>query len=202
MATTLPNTFSDGPGNVASGVAVTANDAKLRDAIINQAGRWQQVVHAMGVMSQSQPAGTYILPVGNSTSAPQPAGTIGVAIAGYVFYIDPADWTVAEYTSRVRVRAWLAINAVLSFALQTVGLYPVATWGGASGQSPFPATLGTVVTGSTVALSGSTPSVRQVGVSTDINVPAAGFYVLGVNTGGTSLNSSIAFSADLQLRQV
>lgn len=118
-----------------------------------------------------------------------------------IFYLDPADWaagSVVSRTTKLRVRAWVVPNSTQPNTTFTVGLYPVT---GSSGADPD-ATLGTVVTGSTVALSSFTNSTPKQGNSGDFTCPAAGFYALAVVLAGSSAASSATLvAAALQMRQ-
>jgi hypothetical protein len=101
----------------------------------------------MGAGVTSPAAGTYLMATsGGGTLTPVPN-----AAQGYVFYFDPADRTANTRGNKYRVRGQVIVNAVAPTTNWTIGLYPVATWGGASGSSPTVATLGTVVAGSTIA---------------------------------------------------
>jgi len=127
-------------------------------------------------------------------------GTAGSVVCA--FRLDPADFPAGARSVKYRVRAQLVVNATASATTHTVGLYPISAFGGGSGAIPNINTLGAVVAGSTVALSSAVASSSPEGNSGDFSAPAAGYYCLAVNSGGTSANSLITLLAELQVRQV
>ncbi len=116
----------------------------------------------------------------------QAVAAVGSGI-GSPFYADPSDWAAPAKTVRYQLRGHLITNATAPGAstVYTFGLYPVATWGGAASASPTVATLGSVVAGSTVAVS-NPPAATALSVAVDFVAPSAGFYVLGVNLSGSA----------------
>lgn len=115
-----------------------------------------------------------------------------------MFYFDDADYTVANKTQKLRLRAQIGINATKATIKFTVGLYPITVAGGADA---FTCTLGTVVSGSTVEFNEPAASTITQGNSGDFTIPADGVYALGVVTSATLTNNSIAkLSAQLQTR--
>ena len=146
-------------------------------------------------------AGTYVIPTDASSGGPGIAAV--PVVATYAFYFDPADRTANTRTTQYRLRAQVITNAVAPATNWTIGLYPVATWGGASGSAPTVLTLGTVVTGSTVAVNAPAATTASQGNSGDFTAPAAGWYVFGVvNSGAAAAGSSLVVTAALQARQV
>lgn len=116
------------------------------------------------------------------------------------FYFDDADYTVTSTTPKLRVRAQIATNATQPTITFTVGLYPVTTAGSAD---TLVFTLGTVVSGSTVAFASPTASTVSQSNSGDFTVPADGAYMFGVVTSGTlTNNNSSKLAAQLQIRSV
>jgi hypothetical protein len=146
-------------------------------------------------------AGTYVLHGG--TGAGQLA-VVPVTLANYrPFYIDPADFTAGSRTNKLRLRAQLFTNAVAPATNWTVGLYPVATYGGASGAEPTIATLGAVVAGSTIAFNAPGVTSQSQGNSGDFTAPAAGYYVFAVvNSGAAAAGAVVGVRSVLQVRQV
>ena len=131
------------------------------------------------------------------------ANPVPVGWTGTVFYFDPADFTAATRATKYRVRAQAATNAVAPAATITFGLYPVATTGGASGAHAEVASLGAVVTGSTVAFASPGATTQSQGNSGDFTAPTAGFYVLAASLStATAGTSRVALRAELQMRQV
>lgn len=144
-------------------------------------------------------AATYMLPGPGSVNA-QAAPTDAHP---YIFYFDPADYTAGSRATKFRVRAQYLTNAVAPGTTWTVGLYPVATYGGASGAFPQVSTLSAVVAGSTVAFATPGATTRSQGNSGDFAAPAAGYYVLAiVNSGIAAAGAQYMARAQLQLRQV
>lgn len=147
-------------------------------------------------------AATYIFGgyPGGTARGIQVVGAIGTG--EFALYFDPSDWAANSRTTKLRLRVFWVTNAVAPATTFTFGLYPVATFGGASAAVPTIATLGTVITGSTVAV--ATPALSSSGAvtSSDFNAPAAGPYVPGVVIGATAGNSSEVFTVQLQYRQV
>lgn len=116
------------------------------------------------------------------------------------FYFASADYEVAGKTQKLRLRAQIACNATKPTIKFTAGLYPVTVAGGAT-ESKF--TLGTVVSGSTVAINEPAASTISQGNSGDFAIPSDGAYVLGVVVSGTvTAGSYPQFSGQLQTRSV
>ena len=145
-------------------------------------------------------AATYIMGGGTSNVA-SGADIFGAARYPTLLPFDDADYVVASKTAKLQIRVVVACNATAPAITFTVGLYPVTTGGGADALTM---TLGTVVTGSTIAIaspSGATPT-RAV-TAADFTVPADGTYSLGVVTSGTIANDSVVFVGGvLQTRNV
>jgi hypothetical protein len=160
---------------------------------------YKDIIERMGAGVTSPAAGTYLMATsGGGTLTPVPN-----AAQGYVFYFDPADRTANTRGNKYRVRGQVIVNAVAPTTNWTIGLYPVATWGGASGSSPTVATLGTVVAGSTIAFNAPAANSQNQGNSGDFTAPAAGYYVLAVvNSGAAAVGSFVSVFATLQFRQV
>lgn len=146
---------------------------------------------------QSTAAATLVLPEGGSTGL----AASGTDPALGMIYVDPADYSLADLTTKFRLRAALAANATAPTTNFTVGLYPVTAVAG--GSNALTLTLGTVVSGSTVAFNAPSASTRAQGNSGDFTPPAAGWYALGVVLSGTNAASSrIDLSACLQKHYV
>jgi hypothetical protein len=135
---------------------------------------------------------------GTSNVLPGAAST-----AGYLIDLDPTDFNANVRTTKLRIRVSLVTNAVAPAQNFTVGLYPIATYGGVSSAEPVIATIGTVVAGSTVPFTTPGAGARTVQTGADFNFPAAGAYVLGVLPGGATAGGSVQHViASLQMRQV
>jgi hypothetical protein len=146
---------------------------------------------------------TYLLANASAQIGSVQAGSGSAVAKFYPFYFDPADWAASPRTTKLRVRAQVITNAVAPTVSYTTGLYPVATWGGASGASPTVATISAVVTGSTVAITTPSANTANQGNSGDFTAPASGWYVLAVVPSGTAAANSLQnIEAYLQMRQV
>lgn len=162
---------------------------------------YRRVDGVSGGASSTFAAGTYMF-VGSSGGVVLSAGAAS-ALASSAFYLDPADVAAAPRTAKLRLGAGVIVNGTAPATTMTFGLYPVATFGGASPNMPTVATLGTVVAGSTVGFASPAASSSGQVNSGDFTYPSAGYYVIGiVNSGTSTANSVMAFSATLQYRQV
>lgn len=112
----------------------------------------------------------------------------------------PSDYTVGTLTTKLLLRAEVAVNGTAPAVNYTFGLYPV-TVGGVADTLVFAP--GTVVTGSTVAISAPAANGIATANSGDFTFPADGTYVLVVATSGTMANNSaVSCHATLQVRNV
>jgi hypothetical protein len=155
-----------------------------------------------GHLTGGTTAATYLLGQ-YGTQASQPPAVVPVPANGYVFYLDPGDWLAGARQTKLRIRGWALTDATAPAVTFTIGLYPVATWGGASGSAPTIATIGVAVSGSTAAIASPAASSQAPVTSTAFTAPAAGFYVIAVAVSGTSAaNATVAVEGRLQMRQV
>jgi hypothetical protein len=119
-------------------------------------------------------------------------------------YLDPADWTTPGRTVKYMLRGTVTTNAVAPTCSYNFALYPVASWGGASGSAPTIATFGTVVPSSTTptiaAPAAAGPAAPVVSV---FDAPAAGWYALAViQTGASAANANVSATSSLYAKQV
>lgn len=150
------------------------------------------------------PAGTYIL-AGTSSGNGWTGAEITEAsefekIASGIntFGFDDADYLVTGKTQKLRVRAHIGVNGTKPTVTFTFGLYPITPGGG---NNRLFLTLGTVVPGSTVAITEPAINSFTPGVGSDFTIPADGVYVLGVKTNATlTANSVTVLGAQLQTR--
>lgn len=198
MALALPFSFADGVGNTASGVQVTANDAANRDAINELANDWENLFTRGGMIRVAM-ASSIGLVLG--TTHENDVGTSTTSFAAWSFRLDPADWAATGFSSRLRVRASLFVNAVASASTHQVHLGPVTAWGGASGGAPIISTLGTISV-SVPALSSAVASGPVTAVSAEIAAPSAGWYAMWVNTGTLAAGAVYGVNAVLQKRMI
>lgn len=135
--------------------------------------------------------GGFLLPALNGTNlAYAPTASQESVSLPSLIYFDDADYTVGGKTQKLRLRAQVLCNATAPAINFTVGLYPV-TVAGAADNLTF--TLGTVVTGSTVALNTPSASTVNQGNSGDFTIPADGPYALGFVSSGTLANNAACF---------
>jgi hypothetical protein len=138
-------------------------------------------------------SGTFIL---NSTNFVQ-LNTAGSALGA--FRLDPANMpTIPGLAKKLRLDATVVPGAVAPGVDFAVHLYPVATWGGASGAQPLVATVGASL-GSTSFPAPSGAPISQV--TADLAYPAAGLYVVALVTSGViAVNSNSSCIVALQRR--
>jgi hypothetical protein len=147
-------------------------------------------------------SGTYLMCIDGGGS-PLAAGAGSALATQRAFYIDPADHAASPRAAKWRLRFGSITNAVAPGVTMTLGLYPVTGWGGASGSNAIVQTVGTVTSGSTVAIAtpGASSVVQQV--TSDFVIASAGWYSLGiVFNAAIALNSFVSLSTVLQFRQV
>lgn len=118
------------------------------------------------------------------------------------FYIDPDDFSVAGYSTKLRLVAACAVNDTAPAMTLTIGLYPVTNLtGGVNVNNP---NFGTVISGSTIAF--ASPAANSESAQTytsDFNLPAEGWYGLGVNASAAMAANSVAIlPVRLEVRNV
>jgi hypothetical protein len=137
-----------------------------------------------------------------ASGASSAASTTTYAPTPAVFQFTAADYAITGRTTKLRLRATVLNNATAPGRTATVGLYPVTAVGG--GTDAASVTLGTVVSGSTIAFSSAsmTANSRLQNVTADFDVPSDGLYVLGVNVAGGNIGGASLLNvlADLQVR--
>lgn len=165
---------------------------------------WKTVARGGGQVTSAMAAGTYVLWAGATADASRAQALVGAAsTAPAGFWLDPADWTAGSRTTKLRIRARCLVNSIAPGASFTIGLCPVATFGGTAPAAPFIATVSAAVSGSAVAFPTPGASSHNVFFSSEFTAPVAGTYVL-VNTVSalTATNSVSALEVHLQMRQV
>ena len=166
-----------------------ANNTRLQALLLQAAAS-----HIAG-----QVAGTYGLGNGEAAAV---SGT-GTLFPLAQIYLRSTDFPTIDSVapSLLRLSAELNVNDVAPTGNFTFGLYPVtrpATSGGA-GLDIY--TLGTVVTGSTIAFTAPAADSANQGVSSAFAVPADGYYVIGVVTTATvAASSHLHLNARLEMR--
>lgn len=144
------------------------------------------------VIAAATGAGDYTM----SSPSPQISGTQAGNSVPIINVAELAAFTVTGKTQKGRVRASIFANGTAPATTVTFGLYPVSTVGGAGGVA---ISLGTVVTGSTVAMVSPSSGQGTTGESAEFTMPSASnFYVLGFNlAGGTAAGSFVQAEASL-----
>lgn len=158
---------------------------------------YKSIREAQGHVPDGSTSGSYYFGISGVTKS-----AVGGATQSPVsIYFDDADYTVAGKTQKLRVRAQAYVGGTAPATTLTVGLYPISSVGGAGGL--LVATLGTVVSGSTVAFASPAINSKNEGNSGDLTIPADGHYVLGVALAGTTaVNATVGLSVQLQTRSV
>lgn len=105
-----------------------------------------------------------------------------------------ADYAVSGLTTKLFLRASILTTSTAPAQTYTVGLYPVTI-------NTSTITLGTVVSGSTVAFTTPNASAVTSGSSGDFTFPSDGPYAFGVIVSGTPLGA-VTVSAALMFHNV
>lgn len=152
------------------------------------------ISHTAGVV-----AGTYLLANGEASFASATGSVFPVALMA----IAAADYpTIGGYTTKLRIRAQIAVNDVAPTGNFTLGLYPLTRPGTSGGAGLNIYTVGTVVSGSNGATV-TTPAADSHSnlVGSDFALPADGIYGLAVVTTATvAASSHVHINAQLQMR--
>lgn len=106
------------------------------------------------------------------------------------FYFDPADYAVPGQAAKLRLAAHVITNATAPACNFTFGLYPVSA--SAGGAASVSVTAGTIVTGSTAAVTAPALGTRSRTETADFDAPAAGWYALMVTLSADMAASSAA----------
>lgn len=163
---------------------------------------YERIARASGSISGA--AATYAMQQGAYTVANVIVGTAGAHVSDNLLYLDPAIYAANSRVTKLNLRYAVVTNAIAPAITFTAGLYPIATYAAAGGAQPTINTVGTVISGSTVAVA-SPPgsSVLTSSSSGDFNFPAAGAYVLCVITSGTvAANAVVDNVLQLEMRRV
>jgi hypothetical protein len=158
---------------------------------------YRMVLEARGSHIAAQVAGTYMVPMGN----PLVVSGGGVLYPLASINIVGADWpTVANLTTKLRVRMTVHTNAAAPVCNFTMGLYPLTTGGGLAGLKIF--TVGALVTGSgSGTVTAPALSTSTVATGADFALPADGLYGLAVVTSAAIATSSLVqINGILQMR--
>jgi hypothetical protein len=130
------------------------------------------IVRLGGSPAAAAAAGTYPLRQDFGTIVTLPS-----IAANSAFYLDPDDFLATGRTTKYRTRGYVITNAVAPTATYAISLFPVATWGGASGAAPTIATLGAAVAGSTLTFAAPALGGPTVVQMAEFDPPIAGVIV-------------------------
>ena len=159
---------------------------------------YRTILDSSGSHTAARIAGTYAFGQGDAlaisgTGTLYPLDTIAIAAADYP--------TIAGLAPKLRVRVQLAVNDVAPTGNFTFGLHPVTRPATSGGAGLCIYTIGTAVTGSTVAINNPAADSHTASVGSDFALPADGIYVLGcVTTATVAASSHLHMSAALQMR--
>jgi len=144
----------------------------------------------------------YVLMMGNAiTNGTLSGGANPVGVYDSLLYLDPAEYAANSRVTKLNLRVAAVPNTSAPGTTFTTSLYPIATYAGAS--QPLPATVGTLISGSSVAIASPGASTLVTATSGDFNMPAAGAYLIGVTLSGIPTGASqTALIATLSMRQV
>lgn len=183
-------TFLNGGNIDATNLATSADPATLM-------GAYRTVSEATCGSNATLTSGVYVLCGSGAELNKSPASV--TAADPLLFYLDGADYAVSGLTAKVRVRGTVFTNGTAPAITFTFGLYPVTM----SNTPGVTVTTGTVTTGSTAAVVSPGANAATSAVSTDISIPTAGAYTLGVAaSGSTAANANVVVQARLDLRHV
>lgn len=206
-----PHTFADGPGNTASGAQVMDNfnavkgtvDAGIADAE-NAFGTYKDLpLLGSGIFSASESAGTYVLGTREVQALPVAfASPASAVVPSWFLYFDKADWAAGSRTTKLRIRAQTIVSGAAPACNFAFGLYAV-TGVGSGSNVPTITSLGSVVSGSAIAINTPGSGGATAAAGSDFVAPAAGLYVIAVvSSAATAASSVVLATARLQMRQV
>ncbi len=164
-----------------------ANDVMAVQRLIHQ----NQMNFAAGLV-----VGTYYSRGTGAGALTSGSATASASEQVATFSIASSDYLVANRTTKMQIRVSIAVNATAPTSTFTFGLYPVTV---AGGSSVLAATLGTVVSGSTVAFVAPSASTMATAASGTFTIPANGAYILGCTTTIATTAASSLVSATSSL---
>lgn len=173
-----------------SGTATS--DAATYGQLKSAAAPYKTINQTTGNANTSAASSTkyFMIPGQTNVSAPNPQSNAAVNYP-YLLNVAAADFAGLG-TTKMRVSA-IAITGTAPAITITLGLYPVT---GGSTQS-----LGTVVSGSTVAFASPGANSNTTGNSGDFTVPSDGVYALGFVVSGTP-SAGFALQAKVEYHNV
>lgn len=152
-------------------------------------------IRAAAVWVSTTTANTYILHTQAATAITAANSAFGA------FYLDPADYAISGYTTKLRLRSWVLTDSVAPAVNLTVGLYPVTAFGGGSNVLPLISTIGAAIASSTYTTPGASTQTKTD--AADVTFPTAGWYCFAyAPSGTTATNSNGTIGARLMVRWV
>lgn len=116
------------------------------------------------------------------------------------FYLDPADFALTGYTTKVRLRTVLDTGNTAPGVNFTMALNPITAVAGGAGI-----VMVNTVGAATVSVTRNTPGTNQelTDITTEATMPAAAFYIATIAISGTTAaNSNTQISLQLQYRYI
>jgi hypothetical protein len=160
---------------------------------------YRTLLAGTGAAESAAVAGTYAFSQGADEILA--SGTANNEFLPVALYLDDADYTISGRTTKLRLRAQAYTNGAGPGITLTVGLHNITGSTGSAGQNSV--TLAAAVAGSTVAFASPAQNTLTQGNSGDFNVPADGYYALGVVLSGTlAADARVMLAAQLQQRWV
>jgi hypothetical protein len=190
------------------GTAVITTDPRLSDARIPTTHShtyplfnsvYRTILDSTGSHIAARAANTYWIGQGQAIGVTG----VGTLYAPNLIYIDSADYpAIDSKVTRLRIRCVIACNDVAPFVgTFTVGLHPVTRPAVSGGAGLCIYTVGASIVASRVVGTNLAADSLNNLVSADFDLPANGFYVLGVVTSAVMATSSHChISASLQIR--
>lgn len=117
------------------------------------------------------------------------------------FYFDPADYAVSGLTAKFRLRLGVMVNGTAPACTFNAQLQNITTVGGGAGVFAITGVGGALGATTTIVTPGANSISHAAG--SDTSLPAAGTYVLALNTtAGIAANSVVQAQMQMQMRWV
>jgi hypothetical protein len=116
------------------------------------------------------------------------------------FYLDPADFAVSGYTTKLRIRLLIGTDDTAPACDFTLNLKPVNTVAGGAGDAHD--TLGAATASTSTISSPSANTPANHAESADFNAPTAGAFVFEIVNTSMAANSAVAARVEIAVRWV
>jgi hypothetical protein len=192
--------FADGPGNVASGVAVYNNDLYL-EALANAKepafSTWKPWLHLVGAWTGGGGNATFLI---GSTGSMAPIASAQVGSGSLAIRYNPTDFAAGTRTTRLMIRSQILASATSPNLTSVVtNMYPVTMAGSTSSVT---ATVGTAVTGASYTSPNVVAGSQFVNDQT-FNAPgSAGYYGFTATMVTLAATSYLLVMMDVYYQQV